>query len=481
MLKGIRGRLLLQIGMVLLTIVLLLEAIFATAVYTYYFDSARQIVQSRAVTAAKLSNQFMEGYTLPERARYILENLVPGESSRVEVLDLQGRTVVDSYGFSSSRPIRTADVRAAQQGGIGSYAGYSDAFKQRIMAVSSPLVSYGEVIGTLRFSVSTEPLYLEVAKLIGWSIGIGAAVLLLGFALSLIIARRIVGPVKELTAISHKMATGDFTARVVRKYNDEVGTLAESLNHMNEELSKSEKMKNDFISTVSHELRTPLTSIKGWGETLIVGGLEDEETAMLGLGVISIETDRLIGLVEDLLDFSKYQAGEIRMRSVPVDLSSLLRQLDLQYSLSGNKRGVKLRTQLPAGPLPMHADLNRLKQVFVNLLDNAIKFSDLSGEIRLIAASENLEVHVSVQDDGEGIPAEDLEKIGLRFYKGSSKMSGSGLGLAISKEIVRLHGGRIKIESEYGVGTTVTVTLPLAVEDPAEQPDSPGQNTVLDM
>ncbi|NGZ75246.1 sensor histidine kinase [Saccharibacillus alkalitolerans] len=464
MLKSIKGRLLLQIGLLLLTIVLVLEAIFAAAVYTYYFDSARQIVQSRAVTAATLSNQFMEGYTLPERARYILENLVPGESSRVEVLDLQGRTVVDSYGFSSSQRIRTPDVRVAQQGGVGSYTGYSKAFKQRIMAVSSPLVSYGEVIGTLRFSVSTEPLYREVAKLIGWSIGIGAAVLLLGFGLSLIIARRIVAPIKELTVISRKMATGDFTAKAVLKHNDEVGTLAESLNHMNEELSKSEKMKNDFISTVSHELRTPLTSIKGWGETLVVGGLEDEETTMLGLGVITSETDRLIGLVEDLLDFSKYQAGEIRMRSVPVDLNNLLAQLDLQYSLAGNRRGVVLSTRLPGEPLPMHADLNRLKQVFVNLIDNAIKFSELNGEIRLTAVREDLQVHISVQDDGEGIPAEDLEKIGRRFYKGSSKMSGSGLGLAISKEIVRLHGGQIKIDSEYGVGTTVTVTLPLAVE-----------------
>ncbi|GGN97604.1 sensor histidine kinase [Saccharibacillus kuerlensis] len=476
MLKSIRGRLLLQIGLLLLTIVLVLEVIFAAAVYTYYFDSARQIVQSRAVTAATLSNQFMEGYTLSERARYILENLVPSESSRVEVLDLQGRTIVDSYGFSSTQRIRTPDVRAAQQGGVGSYTGYSQAFKQRIMAVSSPLVSYGETIGTLRFSVSTEPLYREVAKLIGWAIAIGAAVLLLGFALSLIIARRIVDPVKELTAISRKMATGDFTARAARKHNDEIGLLAESLNYMNEELSKSEKMKNDFISTVSHELRTPLTSIKGWGETL-VGGLEDEETTTLGLTIITNETDRLIGLVEDLLDFSKYQAGEIRMRSIPVDLNSLLRQLGIQYSQADIKRGITLSTNLPNEPLPMHADLNRLKQVFVNLLDNAIKFSDLNGEIRLTAVRQDLQVFVAVQDDGEGIPAEDLEKIGQRFYKGSSKMSGSGLGLAISKEIVRLHGGRISIESEYGVGTTVTVILPLAVAEPlnetAEQPDKP--------
>ncbi|WP_172195848.1 sensor histidine kinase [Saccharibacillus qingshengii] len=478
MLKSIRGRLLLQIGLLLLTIILLLEAIFAAAVSTYYFDSARQIVQSRAVTAATLSNQFMEGYTLQERARYILENLVPGESSRVEVLDLEGRTVVDSYGFSSNQRIRTSDVRVAQQGGVGSYSGYSQAFRQRIMAISSPLVSYGEVIGTLRFSVSAEPLYREVVKLIGWSIAIGAAVLALGVALSLIIARRIVGPVKELTVISRQMATGDFTVKAIRKYNDEVGTLADSLNHMNDELSKSEKMKNDFISTVSHELRTPLTSIKGWGETL-VGGLDDEETTMLGLGVITSETDRLIGLVEDLLDFSKYQSGEIRMRSVPVDLNSLLRQLDLQYTHSGNKRGVKLHTLLPEEPMPMHADLNRLKQVFVNLLDNAIKFSDLNGEVRLTAACSDLQVHVCVQDDGEGIPAADLERIGQRFYKGSSKMSGSGLGLAISKEIVRLHGGRIKIESEYGIGTTVTVTLPLAVADPLDPVDSSEHRSIL--
>ncbi|WP_458120466.1 sensor histidine kinase [Paenibacillus sp. Z6-24] len=467
--KGIKVRLLFQIGMLLLAIVLLLEAVFAFAVYSYYFSSARQIIQSRAVTATTFTNQFMDGYPLADRARYILENLVANENSRVEVLNLEGQTVIDSYGFSSPEHIDTQDVQTALQGGIGNYTGFPPHFEQRIMAVSSPIISSGQVIGILRFSVSTEPLYKAVFTLVGWAIVIGVAVMVLGFAFSLIIARRIIDPVKELTVISRQMATGDFSARAVRKYDDEVGTLADSLNHMNEELAKSEKMKNDFISTVSHELRTPLTSIKGWGETLVVGGLEDEEESLLGLEVINGETDRLIGLVEDLLDFSKYQAGEIQLRRTPANLHKLLREMELQYSYAGNKRNVTLHTNLTEDALPMEADLNRLKQVFVNLIDNAIKFSKQNGDVWLKAVRQDRQVHVSVQDNGEGIPPEDIDKIGERFYKGRSKMSGSGLGLAISKEIVRLHHGQLRIKSEYGTGTTITVILPLMPDNPTDE------------
>ncbi|WP_046213859.1 sensor histidine kinase [Paenibacillus wulumuqiensis] len=467
--KGIKARLLLQIGLLLLVIVLLLEAVFAFAVYTYYFSSSRQILESRVTTTATFANQFINGTTLSERARNILEQLIANESSRVEVLNLKGQTVIDSYGFSSLDRIDTEDVAVALQGGVGHYSGISSLYQGRIMAVSSPLTNSGELIGVLRFSVSTEPLYDAVFGLISWAVAIGLIVLLIGFALSLIIARRIIDPVKELTGISRQMATGDFSARAVRKYNDEVGTLADSLNHMNEELAKNEKMKNNFISTISHELRTPLTSIKGWGETLVVGGLEDEEETLLGLEVINGETERLIGLVEDLLDFSKYQTGEIQLRREPVDLHQLLRNLELQYSYAGNKRNVTLHTDLTEETLPMNADLNRLKQVFVNLLDNAIKFSKQDGNVWLTVMRRDRLVYVSIQDNGEGIPPEDLNKIGERFYKGRSKMSGSGLGLAISKEIIQLHSGKLQIESEYGSGTTITVILPLMPDPDAIQ------------
>lgn len=469
MMKGIKARLLLQIGLLLLVIVLLLEAVFAFAVYTYYFSSSRQILESRVTTTATFANQFINGTTLSERARNILEQLIANESSRVEVLNLKGQTVIDSYGFSSLDRIDTEDVAVALQGGVGHYSGISSLYQGRIMAVSSPLTNSGELIGVLRFSVSTEPLYDAVFGLISWAVAIGLIVLLIGFALSLIIARRIIDPVKELTGISRQMATGDFSARAVRKYNDEVGTLADSLNHMNEELAKNEKMKNNFISTISHELRTPLTSIKGWGETLVVGGLEDEEETLLGLEVINGETERLIGLVEDLLDFSKYQTGEIQLRREPVDLHQLLRNLELQYSYAGNKRNVTLHTDLTEETLPMNADLNRLKQVFVNLLDNAIKFSKQDGNVWLTVMRRDRLVYVSIQDNGEGIPPEDLNKIGERFYKGRSKMSGSGLGLAISKEIIQLHSGKLQIESEYGSGTTITVILPLMPDPDAIQ------------
>ncbi|MEI7025079.1 ATP-binding protein [Paenibacillus sp. y28] len=460
--KGIRARLIVQISVLLLMIVLLLEGLFILSVRAYYFSSATETLTTRAVTSATFFNKFLEGYELEDRARYILENLTPEEYARIEVLDPDGKIVIDSFGFASPVTVQTQDVNIALNGGTGTYIGRTPMFDERILAVSIPLKNLGSIIGVLRFSVSAEPLYDTVFKIALNAIAVGLFVILLGFGLSLIIAKRIVDPIEELTRIAKQMATGNFAARAVKQHEDEVGTLAETLNYMSEELSKNEKLKNDFISTVSHELRTPLTSIKGWGETLIVGGLEDEEESLLGLEVITGETNRLIGLVEELLDFSKFQSGEMRLNFQPSDLRGLLEDVEHQYSYRQNTKHIELRVDIPDQPLLVTCDRDRLKQVLVNLIDNAFKFTPPYGAIQLTAGRTDRHISLTVSDNGEGIAPEDLVRVGEKFFKGKSKQSGSGLGLAICKEIIQLHGGRLQIESELQQGTRVTVELPLS-------------------
>lgn len=257
------------------------------------------------------------------------------------------------------------------------------------------------------------------------------------------------------------MAKGDFSVQAAKQFDDEVGTLADTFNYMAAEIGKNEKLKNDFISSVSHELRTPLTSIKGWGETLISGGLKDHEETTLGLEVISKETDRLIGLVEELLDFSKLQSGEMTLCEEKLDMREVLDDLNVQFAIPAQEKQIELRLEMPALPLTVMGDSNRLKQVFVNLLDNAIKFTPVNGTISVVATSSDGRLITTVQDTGEGIDPDDLGRITGKFYKGRSKLSGSGLGLAISKDIVQLHKGSLTIHSRLGHGTTVTVDLPL--------------------
>jgi len=458
--KGIRTRLIVQVSMILLLIVLLLETLFLLAVRAYYIGSATESLTTRATTSATFINKYLGGYGLKERARYVLENLAQEEYAKMEILDTDGRVIVNSYGFSSPSITATPDLEEALQGGTGTYLGLAPLSQERILAISNPLKSAGATIGILRFSVSAEPLYAAVAKIAWYAAGVGLLVILLGFGLSLWMAKRIVDPIEELTKIAKHMAVGNFTQRAAKRYEDEVGTLAETLNLMAQELEKNEKLKNDFISSVSHELRTPLTSIKGWGETLIAGGLEDAEETLLGLEVISRETDRLIGLVEELLDFSRFQSGEMKLAQQQVDLRDILDEVRIQYRYRINERQIVLHVELPAHPLLLIGDPNRLKQVFVNLLDNAIKFTPGQGIIRIAAVRGGSRIVVQVADNGEGIAPEDLSHIPAKFFKGSSKRPGSGLGLAICREIVHLHGGALHLTSKRGRGTVVTVEFP---------------------
>ncbi|QSF44366.1 HAMP domain-containing histidine kinase [Paenibacillus tianjinensis] len=460
LLKGIRSRLILYITIVLLLIVLLLEGVFIVAVHYFYLGSAMETLSSRATTSATFFNKYLEGYSINERARYILENLSPEESSKVEVLNTAGNVIINSFGFSSSELIDTPDVKSALAGGKGSYQSLTPVNGERIMAVSIPLRESGMNIGVLRYSISAEPLYHVILTIVLNAVWVGLLVILFGFVLSLLIAKRIVGPIQQLTSVAKEMATGNFAAKAAKQHDDEIGTLAVTLNYMSEEILKSEKIKYDFISSVTHELRTPLTSIKGWGETLLMGDLSDKKETLQGLEVMTGETDRLIGLVEDLLDFSKFQAGEITVELQPYDLRGLLEDLLLQFRYRGQTKQIRLYADIPDQPLPVDGDFNRLKQVFVNLLDNAFKFTPAEGAVRITAVSRDALIVITVTDNGEGIEAADLEKLGTKFFKGKSRQSGSGLGLAICKEIIGLHGGKLRIESEFTKGTSVIVELP---------------------
>lgn len=462
MMKGIRTRLVVYFGLILLLIVLLLEGLFYWAVHSYYFGTATEALVTRTTTFTNFINKYTTSYSVKDKARYILENVSNQEYAKVEVLDISGKVILNSYGFQTGEVIKTPDVIDALKGQTGIHVGKNPRTRERIIAVSNPLLFANEYMGVLRYTISAEPLYHAVNRIALYGAGVGAGVVILAFALSLLIAKRIVDPIKDLTKAATQMAKGNFTARAVKRYDDEVGTLAEAFNYMAAEIGKNEKLKNDFISSVSHELRTPLTSIKGWGETLISGGLDEPEETMLGLEVISKETDRLIGLVEELLDFSKFQSGEMKLSQERMDIREVLDDLHLQFAIRSQDKQTLLLLELPETPLIVMGDHNRLKQVFVNLLDNAFKFTPRGGTIALFAAASGDRLIITVTDTGEGIDADDLPHVTGKFYKGRSKQSGSGLGLSICKEIIELHAGRFNVSSLLGQGTSITVDLPLA-------------------
>lgn len=229
------------------------------------------------------------------------------------------------------------------------------------------------------------------------------------------------------------------------------------------ELRQSERLRRELTANVSHELRTPLTSIKGFAETLLDGAMRDEETCRRFLTIIDSEADRLVKLVDDLLDLSRLESKRATLELKPVDLAELVPQAVDKLRPLAESSGLVLHQAVP-GHIVVAADADRLEQVLTNLIDNAIKYTPPGGRVEVRVQPTDGEVEVAVVDTGRGIRPEDLPHVFERFYRADRSRTrgsgGTGLGLAIAKHIVEAHGGRISVYSRLDEGTTFTFTLP---------------------
>ena len=243
------------------------------------------------------------------------------------------------------------------------------------------------------------------------------------------------------------------------------------------ELGAADRMKNDFISSVSHELRTPLTAIKGWAETMRDGGTMDNKTMEKGMGVIVRETERLSGIVEELLDFSRMQNGRMILMMDRIDILAELDEAVYMMKERAVSEHKHLLYEEPELVSPVIGDKNRLRQVFINIIDNALKYTPSGGVVSINLKEENGMLHIVISDNGCGIPAIHLPRIKDKFYKANQTQRGSGIGLAVADEIMKLHSGALDIQSEEGVGTTVTISIPVLSPQKEETPNE-GDNAL---
>lgn len=289
--------------------------------------------------------------------------------------------------------------------------------------------------------------------------GLGAAVVV-----GLVLSRSIYQPLRRMTRAVRAVASGDYRQKVPVAGPTEARELAEDVNRMTDAVQESQQTLREFLANVSHELKTPLTSIRGFSEAMVDGTLADRDGQERAARVIETESRRLLHLVEELLDLSRIESGQVEMGRAPVRLEELFQQVADVFSLRSEETGVALEMTLPRVPAVL-GDFDRLEQVLGNLLDNAFRHTTAGGTVRLTASVTADEmVEVSVVDTGEGIPPEELPKVFDRFYRLDSggPLKGTGLGLAVSREIVRAHGGDIRAESEPGSGTRFVFTLPAA-------------------
>ncbi|TZE81129.1 sensor histidine kinase [Calorimonas adulescens] len=455
MFKGIRGRLIWTYIFIVLSAILLLEGFLVEWVWRYYTGNIREIMVQQAQLANNFFKNYIEDANLIYVAQDLSEDFAQVSNTEVQVMNTSGIVLGDSIG--NFEYAESEDIQDAINGNIGVYQGKYMDTNEDVMAVSSPLMKGNRVVGVIRFVTSLEGVEEVMRRIIINLIEIGAAIVAIVVIVGIWVSWTLTKPLDEITRAAKEISAGDFKVRVSKRFNDEIGTLAETLNQAAVELEKLDTMKNDFISSVSHEIRTPLTSIKGWVVTLKEGS--DEEIMKKGLDIIEKETDRLTVMVNKLLDFSKLESGRISLNMGPVDLKELIISTVDQIRPRAERLGIRLDVDLDDLPM-IEGDASRLRQVLINILDNSLKFTDSGGEIGIYAEKSQDIARIVVQDTGCGIPEGDLNHITEKFYTAKAKASGSGLGLAISKEIIELHGGKINIKSRVGEGTSVMIELP---------------------
>lgn len=459
MMKSIKQRLVGSYVIVIIITVLLFELILNFTIRQYYLDNIEQTLSNQAQVFSKFFKQEQSKESFIVQASETLRFLSSITKAEIQIISKENTTISDT--FSNIQPKeRAVDVADAFLNKLSVWKGTMKETHEPIMAVSAPITSNGEVVGVVRLVTSLLEVYAIINYATWLFIAIGVLIVIIAILVSLVLSRTITKPVKEITIVARKMADGNFTKRVPKKRDDEIGHLADTLNFMANKILQQDKLKSEFIASVSHELRTPLTSILGWIITLRMGVWQDKERLFEGLEIIEGESKRLTSLVEQLLDFSQYASEKVSLQYTTFATQDWLSLIYRQMLPRAKRQGLTLLLEM--GDLPdMEADENRLKQVLLNLLDNAIKFTPEKGTVTIAADMNQEYLQIQVCDTGQGISEEELPLIKQTFYKGNHILSGTGLGLAICNEITQLHGGEMKIESTVGVGTSVTLSIPL--------------------
>ena len=449
--------------LVIVITVLILEVFLVNAVKQYYYKSIEEILSNQVMLSSDFYSRYFSSTNLEDIIIDDVDVFWHQTTAQVQILDLNGKVLMDSIGVSyPSNTINTNDIMKAINGDKGTWIGNVEYTTSPVIAVSYPLTIEGKIIGVLRFVSSlkeTNRIIRSISKIL---LLVGGVVVLISGIVSLFLADTIIKPLKEVTEVAEKMADGQLKIRSKKRFDDEIGKLSDTLNYMAEELIKKERLKNDFISSISHELRTPLTSIKGWAITLKSEELNDNQLLKDGLDIIEKESDRLTNMVEELLDFSRFVSGRITLDKEEIDITDAIAQIGKQLHPRAVDRGIIFNVSYDSDLPTIIADEDRIKQVLINLLDNAFKFTPDEGEVKLMANKDKDHILIQVIDNGCGVSEEDLPYIKEKFYKGKGSKSHSGLGLSICDEIIKLHGGSMDIESKLNEGTRIIVSLPIA-------------------
>lgn len=431
----------------------LVFALLATGVYAYsryagMKDDLRQRADATAEYFAAHQNQTYEEFYSACVA--YAETFTDRDAVQLQLLDNNGVVIASARIEWVGSTISTEDT----------FVGMDAVTGERVVALSSPVTYDGQTIGMFRYVAATKQMDLRI-------LFVGVCVLVCLVAMLCVIAmvnslyiQSVINPIMDISEKAKRIAGGAYGIQIQTKYHDEIGELADNINELSSKVSQNEKMQAEFISSLSHELRTPLTAITGWSETLIGDENLDAETQR-GMRIILREAKRLTEMVVDLLDFTRIQDGQMTLNVETTDIRGEFEDTVFMYGSRLAQEGITLNYLDTDEDIPeITCDSKRMRQVFLNVLDNAAKHGGEGKQIEASIAFEKKYVVVRIRDYGPGIPDDEIPLVKKKFYKGSSKARGTGIGLAVCEEIVQMHGGKLLLSNAEGGGTLVTILLP---------------------
>ncbi len=477
MLKSLRARLILSyvavVGLSLLlgfvTLVIVIRPILVRLTFATLTDKALPTVR----LVSELARQ---GGALAD-IKTQLEEQASAQNVRILIAEPKGLVRLDAGGDMEGRTLpelasAAPDPTTRYIRGRLTIPGGSDLLYVGIPVQVSAATSVFQRPVILIVAAPARSAWTVLREMFSGFLWAGLVTLAVATLLALLLTRALSTPIRKIAEAAHAVAAGNYEQKLVIDFPSEMREVASAFNDMAVQVSQSRQTMRDFVANVSHELKTPLTSIRGFAEAVLDGAAGDEAGQRHAVETIRDESLRMIRMVEQLLDLSKIESGQVTMARNPVQIDQVLRVCVERLSIAAEQAGVRLTCECP--PLPtITGDGDRLAQVFTNLLDNALKHTPAGGRItasaRLVPALEASgaasEVEIAVTDTGQGIPAGELNRVFERFYQVDKSRArsrgGTGLGLAICKSIVDAHGGKIWAESVEGLGSRFVVRLPV--------------------
>lgn len=402
-----------------------------------------------------------------------IETLAEKLDLRITVIDMQGKVLGDSEKAPSlmeNHKDRLEIIEAVEKG-FSHSTRFSDTLNYNMKYVAVRVDNSGNTLGVVRFALPLSEVRLRIQLIYRVVLLSAIVAVVIAFTVAYFLSRSITFPISRMQEVAQRIAKGDFSKKINIKSKDELGKLAKSLNIMAAELQQKmenlkqmDRVRTDFVANVSHELKTPLTLIKGYIETLEDKAINDKEKARKFISIIKEHTNRLENIMEDLLSLSELELSKNCLNKTEFDLKKLIDEITLSFGYALDTKRQMLSIDQQGDDFKIKADRDKIEQVIVNLIDNAIKYTNEAGQINILLLERQNEITFTVQDDGVGIPAEDINRVFERFYRvdkaRSRELGGTGLGLGIAKHIALAHNGQISIESEINKGTKVLVRLP---------------------